>query len=256
VTLAQALERGRALVARWWALPALLVVVALVLAWRLDSGRRSALEAARLAEEARAKAAGLLVAEQSKGKTLEAEAKRLAAAIPDLEAALAKARAALPGAKVSGTASSSTGPRPAGGDPRPGPVCPAAPGAPPAPVCLLAAGDEGEIRVDQVVLTGPAGATVLVGAASAYRVTPEPRTRLFGGPFRAELSTAKVASPPPPPGWGAGALVLGGRSGWAVGPAIAPPPVQFWGLRFELLAGAAVGPGGEWSTMATGLVRF
>ena len=249
----------------WWALPALLVVVGLVLAWRLESGRQAALTASRLAEEARARAAGELVIEQAKSKSLEAEAKRLAAEIPDLKEALAKARAAMPGAQVTGTASTSTGPRVAGGDPRPGPTCPAAaPAAPtPKPViegsgvsCLLAAGDEGEIRVDQVVLEGPRGAQLLVGAASAYRVTPAPRAKLFGGPFRTELSTAKAEPPPAPPGWGAGVTVLAGRAGWEVGPALSPPPWSFWGLHLEGLAGAAVGPGGEWSATAVGLVRF
>lgn len=256
-----ALARARAAARSWWALPVLLVVVALWLAWRLNAGRQAAEEASRLAEEARARAAGQLVVEQARGRALELEARRLAGQNEDLAAELARARAALPGARVTGTASSSTGARPAGGAPRPGPVvyrCEPAPGAPsaPPPACLLAVGDEGEIRVDQVVLDGPRGAQLLVGAASAWRVAPEPRAKLFGGPFRAELSRAQSEAPEARPGWGAGVVALAGRSGWAAGPALSPPPLRLWGLQLEAFAGAGVGPGGEWSAAAAGLVRW
>lgn len=271
MTLANLATRGRAMARSWWAPPALVLLLALWVAWRLNAGRGAALEAARLAEEARARAAGQLVVEQARGRDLEAQARRLAGANEDLAQELARARAALPGARVTGTASSSTGARPAGAAPRPGPVayrCETEParapadvpgppaGAAPTPACLLAAGDEGEIRVDQVVLDGHAGAQLVVGAASAWRVAPEPRTKLFGGPFRADLSRAQAEAPEAVPGWGAGVVALAGRSGWAVGPALSPPPRALWGLRLELLGGAAVGPGGEWSAAAAMVARW
>lgn len=259
-------ERARAAARFWLALPALLVVVALVLAWRLNAGRNAAEMASRLAEEARARAAGQLVVEQARAHALENEARRLAGQNEDLAAELARARAALPGARVTGTASSSTGARPAGGAPRPGPACPAAepPAAatpppatpPPAPACLLAVGDEGEIRVDQVVLDNRHGAQLLVGAASAWRVTPEPRTKVLSGPFRAELSRAQVETPEAVPGWGAGLYAGFSRDGWAVGPAVALPPARLWGLQGEVVIGVGVGPSGAWQGSGAALLRF
>lgn len=263
------LNRANEVRRSWWFLPAACVVVALVVAGWLERGNSAVRDRNRMLEEEVARKAGLLVVERDTSAELAATAKRMVAENDDLRSALAAAKAAIPGARVVATASASTGPRPAAGLPRPGPsrvepgpACPPPPSAPqdeaPAasPTCLLAAGDEGEIRVDQVVVDGPQGARVLVGAASAYRVMPEPRTKILGGPFRTDLSSAEMAAPPAEPGWGAGVVVVAGRSGWAVGPAISPPPRSVFGHKLEAAAGAAVGPGGEWSVTASGLVRW
>jgi len=282
LTLSDLLTRGRAATRAWWFLPLLVLLAALWLAWRLNAGREAESTARRLAEEQLARSHDLLVVEQGKRRDVEADAKRLAAGNADLAAELARARKVVPGARVVGAASSSTGALPAGGAPRPnwpcspatpcevvhlecagaqGPAKPSGP-VPPAPLevvhpaCLLAAGDEGEIRVDQVVLDGTGGARLVVGAASAYRVTPEPRARLFGGPFRAALSEASAEAPVAQPGWGAGIFVGLSRDGWAAGPALAAPPFRLFGVQVEAVAGAGLGSNGIWAGSGTALVRW
>jgi hypothetical protein len=258
------LERVRGLAARWWALPALLVVVALVLAWRLDAGRRAEADRARLAEEAQLRAEGLLVVEQVRSRALDLEARRLAGQNADLSAELERARRAAPGARVTGTVSASTGPRPAGGAPRPGQVvyrCETEPGAappagPPPPACILADGDVGEIRVDQVELETREGARVLVGAASVWRLDPAPQAKVMAGGFQAPLSVAKEPARPAPPGWGAGLYAGVSRDGWALGPALALPPARLLGMQGEVVLGVGVGPSGAWQGSGVALVRW
>lgn len=259
MTLAGLAAGARAAARSRWALPALLVVVALWLAWRLDAGRESEAAARRLAEEARLRAEGLLVVERAKGRTLEAEARRLAGANADLAGELARARRAAPGARVVGTASASTGPRPAAGPPRVYPLAAlqgeARSPAPPAGACLLAEGDQGEVHVSEVVLETREGAQLLVGAAEAWRVGAAP-ARLFGGPFQAHLSTAKAPAPPPPTTWGAGLYAGVSREGWAVGPLVAAPPARLGAWEVSGVGGAGVGPSGAWQGFLGGLVRF
>lgn len=276
------LARGRAAARSWWALPLLLVLVAMVLAWRLDAGRRAEADRARLAEEARLRAEGLLVVEQVRSKDLAAEARRLAGENTDLAAELARARRAAPGAVVVATVSARTGPRPASGSARPGPACPAPTppieGQPPSPIipktippepacpldvvgpltgrCLLEAGDLVEIRVDQVELETREGARVVVGAAAVWRLGPGAEERLASGGFQAPLSAAKEPARPPPPGWGAGLYAGLSREGWALGPALALPPARLWGLQGEVVVGVGVGPNGAWQGSGAALVRW
>jgi len=107
--------------------------------------------------------------------------------------------------------------------------------------------------VEAAGLRTRSGNLVVVGAAEAWRVSPTPPARLFGGPLKLEVSTAAEGRAA---GWGAGALAVAGRSGWAVGPAVSPPPLTFLGLQLEVLVGAGVGPAGDWSAGAVGLVRW
>lgn len=260
------LARGRAAARSWWALPLLLMLVAMVLAWRLQAGREAAVTARRLAEEAQLRAEGFLVVEQAKTRDLEREARRLAGENLDLAAELARARAAAPGARVVGTVSASTGPRTAGGAPRPGPACPPPEGPPPAqiipriipapPACVLAAGDTGEIRVDQVALETREGAQLLVGAASVWRLDPAPQTKLLSGGFQATLSTAKKEAPPQTLRWGGGLYLGLSREGWAIGPAVALPPARLLGMQGEVVLGWGVGPNGAWQGGGAALVRW
>jgi hypothetical protein len=257
--------RLRAILTAWWFLPLLLLLAGLWLAWQLNAGRESEATARRLADEARLRAEGILVVEQAKGRDLEAEARRLGARVPELEAELERARKAAPGARVTGTVSTSTGGVVAGGSPRPGPACPAAappaaapapPSGPPAPACVLADGDVGEIRVDQVAMETREGAQLLVGSTSAWRLDPGPATKVMSGSFRSALSTAKTEPPPAPPGWGAGLYAGVSREGWALGPALALPPARLWALQLEVVLGAGVGPGGVWTGAGTALARW
>jgi hypothetical protein len=262
------LERSRG-AARWavawrWT-PVLGVALAAVwLVCKLDAGRSAAGEAARLAEAEALRAKGQIVTVIDSRAAIAGKVKRLEAESVDLRAALAVARRAAPGARPTLVVRASTGGVAAGGTPRdagrpPNPAGGRGPGAKTesltgaGPACLLAAGDRGEVRVDQVLLETRAGNLVFVGAASAFRVSPAPETRLFGGQLRAEVAAQK---PPGAPGWGAGAFVGVGRGGWAAGPAFAAPPARLGPLRLELVAGAGLGANGVWTGGATGIARW
>lgn len=167
----------------------------------------------------------------------------------DLRVALAKARAAAPGATPIGAGHASTGPVHVGGVP-PVLVSPPQPEASaPCPVCLLVAGDTGEVRVDQVVLETKGGNKVLVGAAAAWRLMPAPETKLFGGPFDADLTGFAEKVPPDAPGsrWGAGPLVGVSGQGWLAGGVLTSPearlPLIGWRVSAAVVAAAGSSQG-------------
>lgn len=172
---------------------AVLLVVVMVRA------RTAAAEAEKAAEAAELKLKGFQVAVQVKDKALEIRANE----IGSLQGELQRLRKESPGVKVKTVIRWKTVYLPAGGDPRP----PDAPGAPPL-VCVLAQGDQGQIRVDAVRAETKAGNVVAVGNAEAWRVQPEPATLLFGGPFEASLSSVVEAEVKPQANWALGA------SGW------------------------------------------
>jgi hypothetical protein len=242
-----------------------IVLLVLVLAWRLQRGRNAEAEARRLAEAETLRQSGLVVVEQAKGKDLDARVRALAAENQALAAALTKANRAAPGSRVVGVASASTGPvkahgvggasGAAGGPGSPGPSGNQnAPSS--SPLCLLYEGDEGEIQVDEVVLSTKGGNRVLVGTAFAYRTSPLPHEPLFGGEFSAPLTMAAEEKRDTRAGWGGGAFLAAGRHGYAVGPALALPPLRIWKAQIETVAGAGLGPGGEWSGGLSAVVRF
>jgi hypothetical protein len=287
------LARARALAASPWALPALLALGGLVLTCGLDAGRRAEARAAaaeaelrRHAEARELEAHGLLVAERARTADLERSAREMLAGRDALAAELARVRAAAPGGRVGATLEGSTGSVTAGGAPRPadapvsesgGTVSPPgaredverssppaasaslAPGFPQPNVCVLAAGDRGELRLAGVVWETKAGNLVPVLEAEAWRVEPAPATRLLGGLLRPDLSRLQVAAPSAPEreaGWGAGVLAWAGQGGWAVGPAVALPPARLWRLQLEVLAGAAAGPTGTWGAGGSAVIRW
>ncbi len=272
------LDQAKAAARSRWTLPVVLVVVALVMAWRLDAGRRAQGEAARLAEAEQLRQRGVAAAAQERARGLERALREAVAASEDLGAELARVRVAAPGARPVLVAKGSTGPVKAGGLPRAlegrglaaqgeeqaggaGPQShdPPAAESPPSPACLLAEGDEGEIRTAVAGLETRAGNLVVVGAAEAWRLTP-PATRLFGGPLRLEATVEERADSGP--GWGGGARVQAGRRGVLVGPALSPPPWRVWRYQLEIQADAvlelstpAPGAGREWAVGASVLGR-
>jgi hypothetical protein len=265
VTGLELLGKARAVLGSRWTLPAVMVVVGLVLTCRLNAGRQAEAEAKRLLEAERLREAGQVVTVRERAARLEERVRELAGENAELARALEESQRASPGAKAVGVVRASTGAVVAAGAPRAArPAPPAAsievekPETPPAPACLLAAGDGAEVRIDQVMLETKGGNHLLVGTAAAYRLTPTPAALLFGGPFRAELTEAAEKASPAvaAPRWGAGAWVGVGREGWAVGPAVAAPPVRLWRLQLEGIAGAGLGPGGEWQGGATSFARW
>jgi hypothetical protein len=241
---------------------AALVLVALALTCKLQRGANAEAEARRLAEAETLRQRGLVVVEQAKGRDLDARVRALTEENVTLRDALAKAKKAAPGSRVVGVARASTGPVRVGGtggaaggsgtpEPSGGQNAPSS-----SPLCLLYEGDEGEVQVDEVVLATKGGNRVLVGTAYAYRTNPLPHEPLFGGEFSAPLTEAAEERRETKAGWGAGAFVTAGRHGYAVGPSVALPPLRVWKAQIETVAGAGLGPNGEWLGGATAVVRF
>lgn len=249
--------RVRAFLTGPWGVVVLAGVVVLLLVGAWNRARTAAGELARHLEAEQLRAAGLEVAAERDRADLWDEANRASAESEDLRRALAEARTIAQGERPVLVARCSTGPRPAAGAERPADPPPAAPGAaaPPATACLLAVGDQGEVQVDEVVLETRGGNRVLVGAASAWRVAPD-RARLFGGSFSADLGELAVAAPPRPPGWGAGIWSGVSRDGWAVGPAVAAPPLRLWTIQLEAILGGGLGPGGGWQGGGSAVLRW
>jgi hypothetical protein len=255
-----------------WALPAVLVVAALAVTWKLDQGRRAAagaraaeLELRRQAEARELEAEGLLVAARRKAGWLEENAAELLDQHHELAAEVDRLRRASPGARPVATVDLRTGPVAVSPGPRAQDGAavaqrhdPQAADGAGAPSCVLYEGDEGEVRVAGLVDETRAGNRVPMLLLEAWRLTP-PERRIFGGLARADLSRWTEREPDPPerlPGWGGGVVVVGGREGWAVGPAVAAPPLRLWRLQLEALAGAAAGPSGTWGAVATAIGRL
>jgi hypothetical protein len=253
-----------ALVRAWWVGPAVsLIGLALVVAaWNGQRLARS--EAERAREAAELARVGVSVAADATERQLRVRLADLTETSHALAEELARVQAATPGARPVAVASGTTGPTPAGGALRPGwPCAPVAPCSQPAEsgtpttvappsACLLSAGDQGEVRVEGAALRTRAGNAVVVGAASAWRVSPGPAARLFGGPLHLEVS---VAAPARPLGWGVGLMASAGSGGVVVGPMLSPPPWSVLGLQVEVFAGGGVGPAGDWTAAASLLVR-
>jgi len=234
----------------WWvALVVGLFVVVLLFARACNAAGAAAAALARARDDAIADKAGLERVYEATRATLQAELDEARASSATFSAALERAQAALEARPVL-VVRASTGPVPVGQPPKePGTPDPQDPTAPAVSPCLLSDGDTGEIEVTQAVLQTDAGTRILVGAAEAYRMTPEPRLRLFGGSFRTEVTESK-AEPLPlrrSPGWGAG--IAGGMAttGYLASAIVLTPPIlsHLEGvLEFSLGPGLVAGQAG------------
>jgi outer membrane murein-binding lipoprotein Lpp len=181
---------------------------------------------------------------------LTAKVAQLEADNGEMAAALERARAETPGARPVMVVESSTGRVTAGGEPRVPPAPPEPPaGAPvasaPAEACLVAAGDQLELGIREVIFD----AGTVAGTIRAERAWPPPATQVALGQF--ELRVPMRA----PPGWGLGAGAWGSSRGMAYGLAAAPPPMRVLGLDVELVLGVGWGPGGpQGSTIVLGRI--
>lgn len=201
--------------------------------------------------------AGANAVHEITAKELRAQVTRLTDTNTGLQAEIDKVRGAMPGARPVAVASGGTGPiavGPAAGLPvagappasatsTPSPVCPA---------CALRVGDAVELRVAGVALQGDSGAVAVAATAQAWRVG-DPPVLLVEGPLKLEV---QMRDPGELPGWGAGVLATAGREGWALGPAVSPPPLRVWGLEGSMVIGLALGPDGNWNAAGIGLLRW
>lgn len=235
-----------------WALFVLAILAVAFLAFRLQAGReeiaglkRERDETALKAQNAELKAKGaaeLLVAEQKKTGDLE---KRVEAFPIELQAAVQAAKKAAPGSRIVGVVEAATAPMAGTGPTKP------------SPRCLFAEGDLGVALTRDVQLETGAGAVAVVGESWCWRTT-EPRARLFGGPWHADVSSVAVEPPPSAsggPGWGAGVWASVGRGGAVAGPALALPPLSLGPVAAETTAAAGANAKGDWAVAASLILR-
>ncbi len=236
-----------------WALFALAVLSALLLAWRLNAGRSA--DQAELAQLRRekdeatvlaAKIQGALVAKQLEARDLEA---RLAALSPELQAARKRIEELVGKVRILSVTSAWTSPIAVADMLRQEPA-----EAGSCPACLLGAGDSAAIQTQDVLVQSEGGARFVVGESWLWRTAPT-RARLLGGPWKLEASEA-AAEPVPltsSRGWGGGGLAAVGSGGAVTGPTVAFPPV-LGGLESSLGGGANAK--GDWILVGSAWWRF
>jgi hypothetical protein len=240
-TLAQKIEAvGAFAKAAWWWLAIVgLALGGLLLVRSCNRASRAENEAATLRESIELERAGFLLAK----RTNQAELDAAVAQVPALQAEidrLSKELGKKP--KVVIVEKIVTAPSPAEGLPRPKPL----PGEP-CPECKFAAGDTGQIRVDEAHVETAQGNEVVVLSAQCWRLTPGPETRILSGTASAPLSRILVEAPPPKPGPGGAILVGYGTSG-IVGTIQGFTSPLLW--RFGLTAAVTAGPGTDASRPA------
>ena len=243
---------------QWWLPVALLAVVVLGGVWYMNRLRNQGNEAAQDRDRLALELAGANAVHEVTARDLRREVTRLTDTNAGLQAEIDKVRGAMPGAGVVGTASGSTGGitvGPAAGQPVVG--CPPASAAgTSSPVlsqpCALYVGDKIEMRLSAVALRGDSGAIGIAATGQVYRVGSPP-VLLGESPLKLDV---KMRDTGELPGWGAGVLATAGREGWAVGPAVSPPPLRVWGLEGSMVVGLALGPDGNWNAAGVGLLRW
>ena len=238
---------------RWepWALLAVVLTAGGAVVYRLNAGRSAEAELARR---------DAVVETQGQVDELTADNAELRAA---LEAAHRERPEAEPVAVVRVVSQ----PGAAHGTPRPGGSCICAPSSSPAPEppiagtkpdvvatpCLLAEGDEIGARLDEVVQENRDDQAWIVGTITPQRRKPEPVTDLgtvrFDAPLKLAQPAAELAR------WGFGLAGFADGRGAAVGLAIAPPQLRFWGQELDFLGSAGWGPATGLEFFAAGFVR-
>lgn len=239
-------SRAKAVASSRWTPVVVLVVVAVVVVWKLDAGRRAALERTALVEAAKLRAEGIATAEQKSARDLWDEADKASAESAGLRAEIAELKASSRGARPVVVIRAATGPVQAADAPRP-----QAPVPEKCPVCRcdLAPGDTGEVRLSSALFETRGRNIVFRGAAEAWRLSPGPPVLLFGGPLTAQTTVEAPRSP----GYGFGMFASCGANGCGFGPAVAFAPWSLWGFDIEAAVGLTVA--GKVEGGATAIVR-
>jgi hypothetical protein len=230
-----------------WVLVAVATCVIIWLAWELSSARTAKDALAKALEAEKIVSSNLILEMQKKQSELKADLKELLANnsiiktdFERLEKEVGKVKKVVEIIKVV------TVDTPAGGIPRPDPdappVTPGAPGCetPAVSRCLLAIGDMAHIEIQEATVAMAAGNQVVLGSASAWRTSPEPKTKLFESGYSAKLTNASIQVVEAPYTWGAGAYFGFSKDGIAIGPAGAFPTFSFFGL-FQMEVGGGIG---------------
>lgn len=258
-----------------WAVPWKTLAIALagvaLLAFGWAREHRMLSDALRGKEASELALRGEIVAEQETSKSLKADAAKLLAENELIKEAYEQALKDAPGAEVESVEVLKTAPvrvaaspreAPAGSDPDHPPApprcdvplkpagaggfsCPAGAGPALAPAqCVLASGDSGSFKIDEITLRTSKGNALLVGTAEFWRESPLPRSKLAAGKFSSALSDTSALAPPPEPRWGveAAGLCTGAGCGLGVGALLPPFRVPLLGWRGEARAGVMAGP--------------
>jgi hypothetical protein len=221
-----------------WVLLLGMVVVILLLVRacdRVDAAEAKLRRATQAAEFVRL---GMVVAVEATQAQLVAAAKTIGTKIPALEAEMERVRKAAPDVRIVRVEGIVTAAAPAEGTPLPDPK----PGDP-CPECLFARGDTGQIEIDGFDAETKEGVRTAHVAASCWRVTPGPRTRILSGLADAE-NTVVLAEQPPLErrlGWGGGVAGGIGTTGPLGSALVETPPV--FGERLSAVAIVSAGPG-------------
>lgn len=220
MTLTQQIEAVGAFAkaAWWWLLVIGLVIGVLFMARACNRTSRAEDEVARLREAAELQAKGHAVAERITEAALTVALDKAPAALRAEVDRLTKDLGEKP--KIVTVERIVTAPTPGEGVPRPDPI----PGAP-CPDCLFAAGDTGQIRIDEAHLQTDAGNEVVALSAECWRLTPT-ESVILSGTASAPLSRVAVVTPPARAGWGAG-LAGGIATTGPIGSALLVSPLFF-----------------------------
>ena len=227
------------------------VIVLLVISWNSARKAKSDLEQQLTREQLRA--AGIEDAAEVTAKNLRDTLDEMTQRSKILADEVARLRKVAPGSKPVVVAQGSTGPLPAGGVAPPSGA--GQDGQVPATVCnptgacLVAPGDPLELKVDVVAERTPSGVIAVVGVASAWTRG----VKLVEGPLKLDV---KSIEQPRGLGWGAGVIAVGGRDGWWLGPLVALPPAQIFGVELNAILGGGVGGGGAWGGAAAAFARW
>jgi len=229
-----------------WLVAGAIIALAVFMLNRTHKQLNSAL---RDAEAAQLALKDQTVAFQESKDKLQSDVKDLTDASELLKQAYEEALKAAPGAKPVGEARLDTGPLALRTPPRPAPqpvksaggagetqaaatAQPVLPPAGPSSVCALDQSDKISIEVEVLDLGTKAGNFLVVGTASAYRLTPV-KSLLTEGKFQSSLSSAHSLETPPPLRWGARASLGWLPQGRVQGGGVALPPFNLLGVRLE-----------------------
>jgi hypothetical protein len=227
------------------------VIVLLVISW--NNARRARNDLQQELDRAKLAAAGIAADAEVTARDLKSALDEMTRRSKALADEVQRLHATVPGTTPVVVAHGSTGPLPA--TPLAPPASagqdgqvPAQAGAVPA-ACLVAPGDPVEVRCDVVAERTRSGVIAVVGSASAWTKG----IKLVEGPLKLDVKSIEQEKPI---GWGAGAILVGGRDGWWVGPIIALPPAHILGLEINALLGGGVGTGGTWGGAASAFARW
>lgn len=231
---------------RPWLLPAVVLVLAAVLAYSWNRASRAEADLGK-ERERREKLEGKFVEEEVTQREVKARFEELKKRVPELEAQIDDLTSRVGKTTVKEVVRIVTVPGPAGGTPRDCPVTPhpdSGSNLPPAGKCLLVEGDSMRVEVDEATVETKAGNKVLLGAASCWRLTPPPETKLYQGNFESPLSQAAVVAEASKPGWGFALLFAATTDKVGVGPVVLLPPFRVFGGEVDASAGFAAGSRG------------